>query len=600
MGCHKSKPICEAAAPPPPVDAGAPATAGAQGSSACSASLHSSVPHATGSLTQQRPPDHVSRQAVNLDWLLNTFLAQHPEVAAKKMSTQQVIDTIIKPATAARNCRYADLVGAPVSDGRPFYFVSHTWSRQFAETVGQLERRFRPEAQHVWRRGQPLIPLGDVFVWFDIFAINQHAFEGDLGRLQEVVSDAEQTLMILDQAGAVLTRIWCLYEAFHSGRKGPGCLALLSYGIDFAPLKQVFIDLDVASAQATGKADLDRIQADIEAGVGARAMTHILKDALVDGMLHQVPPATGRAGDADECGAIANAARMCHFSGRYDEAEPLARRVLAAHENVLGAGHPDTLNSVGILAGLLEDQGKLDEAEPLARRALAGNENVLGAGHPDTLTSISSLARLLYAQGKLDEAEPLARRAVAGCEKVLGNEHPASLSSVTILASVLEAQGKLGEVEELFRRALAGRKQVLGAEHPDTLISENNLAMLLQDQGSHLAALLKTQGDLGEAEALARQELAGCEKVLGAEHPDTLTSVDSLAMLLKDQGKLDEAEPLYMRVQAGREKVLGAEHPDTRASVNKLFLLQMAKMYHVGSVIVSASDFTARGRGHGK
>ena len=30
--------------------------------------------------------------------------------------------------------------------------------------------------------------------------------------LKEVVADAQQTLMVLDKEGAILTRIWCLYE----------------------------------------------------------------------------------------------------------------------------------------------------------------------------------------------------------------------------------------------------------------------------------------------------------------------------------------------------------------------------------------------------
>eukprot|EP00955_Chlamydomonas_euryale_P098219 365127-Chlamydomonas_euryale.AAC.3 len=40
------------------------------------------------------------------------------------------------------------------------------------------------------------------------------------------------------QAGTVLSRIWCLYEAWQSGRKGPGSLLLLSYGITFNKLEK--------------------------------------------------------------------------------------------------------------------------------------------------------------------------------------------------------------------------------------------------------------------------------------------------------------------------------------------------------------------------
>jgi len=51
--------------------------------------------------------------------------------------------------------------------------------------------------------------------------------------------------------------------------------------------------------------------------------------------------------------------------------------------------------------------------------------------------------------------------------------------------------------------------------------------------------------------------------VLGPEHPNTLTSVNNLAGLYQAQGRYGDAEPLYQRARAGYEKVLGLEHPDT-------------------------------------
>ena len=64
--------------------------------------------------------------------------------------------------------------------------------------------------------------------------------------------------------------------------------------------------------------------------------------------------------------------------------------------------------------------------------------------------------------------------------------------------------------------------------------------------------------------------LAASERVLGAEHPHTLTSVNNLAGLYRSQARYEEAEPLYLRALAARERVLGAEHPDTLSSVNSL------------------------------
>ena len=53
------------------------------------------------------------------------------------------------------------------------------------------------------------------------------------------MADASHTLMVIDDKGAVLTRIWCLYEAWQTSRKGRGALVMLSYGIEFRPLEKV-------------------------------------------------------------------------------------------------------------------------------------------------------------------------------------------------------------------------------------------------------------------------------------------------------------------------------------------------------------------------
>ena len=37
------------------------------------------------------------------------------------------------------------------------------------------------------------------------------------------------------------------------------------------------------------------------------------------------------------------------------------------------------------------------------------------------------------------------------------------------------------------------------------------------------------------------------ERLLGAEHPNTLVSLNNLAGLYESQGRYDEAEPLYQR-----------------------------------------------------
>jgi tetratricopeptide (TPR) repeat protein len=125
-----------------------------------------------------------------------------------------------------------------------------------------------------------------------------------------------------------------------------------------------------------------------------------------------------------------------------------------------------------------------------------------------------------------------------------------------------ESLGQYASAEASHRQALLLRKKVLGHEHPHTLTSMNNLALVLDSQGKYK-----------EAEAMNRETLALREKVLGHEHPYTMASMNNLALVLDSQGKYKEAEAMNRETLALREKVLGHEHPHTMASMNNLALV---------------------------
>ena len=108
-------------------------------------------------------------------------------------------------------------------------------------------------------------------------------------------------------------------------------------------------------------------------------------------------------------------------------------------------------------------------------------------------------------------------------------------------------------------RTLADAERVLGADHPDTLSSRNNLAGAYQEAGR-----------VEEAIPLYERTLADAERVLGADHPQTLTSRNNLASAYQEAGRLEEAIPLYERTLADAERVLGADHPQTLTSRNNL------------------------------
>ena len=77
--------------------------------------------------------------------------------------------------------------------------------------------------------------------------------------------------------------------------------------------------------------------------------------------------------------------------------------------------------------------------------------------------------------------------------------------------------------------------------------------------------MLGLQRRYAEAEQLTREVLADRRRLLGEDHPDTLTSRATLARLAARQGRRGEAEELYLQVIADRTRVLGSGHPDTAA-----------------------------------
>jgi tetratricopeptide (TPR) repeat protein len=68
-----------------------------------------------------------------------------------------------------------------------------------------------------------------------------------------------------------------------------------------------------------------------------------------------------------------------------------------------------------------------------------------------------------------------------------------------------------------------------------------------------------------KAEPLYQEALQIRQRVLGPEHPDTATSLNSLAALYQEMKAYAKAEPLYQEALRIRQKVLGPENPDTRA-----------------------------------
>jgi tetratricopeptide (TPR) repeat protein len=151
---------------------------------------------------------------------------------------------------------------------------------------------------------------------------------------------------------------------------------------------------------------------------------------------------------------------------------------------------------------------------------------------------------------------------LAECLKEWNYENVDVLRLVVALAALYHTVGQHKAAEPLFRLCTEHGNRMLGPDHPITLTSINSLA-----------GIYMTQGKYDAAEPLFHQCMEGRSRTLGGEHPDTLTIINNLAGLYRTQGKYDVAEPLLQRCIEGQSRVLGGEHQDTLMSINNLALV---------------------------
>ena len=145
------------------------------------------------------------------------------------------------------------------------------------------------------------------------------------------------------------------------------------------------------------------------------------------------------------------------------------------------------------------------------------------------------------------------------------------------LGLFLNDNGQYSSAKPLLNLTVAIDTRLLGPEHPNTLSSLN-----------HLANLLFNLGDISDADSIFLRVKDASERTLGLEHPDTLSFLNNFAILRKNTGDLATAENLYNTALERSERTLGNDHSKTLSIMNNLASLLLRKndlsraaaMYH--------------------
>ncbi|KAL8784774.1 MAG: hypothetical protein Q9195_008910, partial [Heterodermia aff. obscurata] len=244
--------------------------------------------------------------------------------------------------------------------------------------------------------------------------------------------------------------------------------------------------------------------------------------------------------------------------GKREEAEALARSFESRARKNYEISDTRAMQAISLLGRTLLSCGKYSEAECMLREALQLREKNLGKDHEHTLISLSDLAMALMRMCNYKMACQIMETLIERRRKDKGREHPETLLLVNNYGSLLTSLGRLVEAEHLLHDTFEKRRDVLGEDHPATILTMGNyaLALILQnkledgqkwnDQALGLiknnsleclnkfyllhnrgAILFRKDYDI-EAKKCMEEVVQLRKQDLGAQHPETLLSIDLL------------------------------------------------------------------------
>lgn len=165
-------------------------------------------------------------------------------------------------------------------------------------------------------------------------------------------------------------------------------------------------------------------------------------------------------------------------AGKYDQALPVARRLVALREKMFGPEDPVVGIALGNLAEIYRAKKKYDEAEPLYRRSLAILERDPKANSQSLTNVLEVLADIAFEKRDYKGSSALLARALAVKEAAVGKDDPSLIPLLYHLANTFQAQQQFDQAEPLYLRALTIAEQRLGKRVPETISMMKDYACL--------------------------------------------------------------------------------------------------------------------------
>lgn len=228
--------------------------------------------------------------------------------------------------------------------------------------------------------------------------------------------------------------------------------------------------------------------------------------------------------------------------GQWDQAFPLKEAAIRISTAQAGRKCEATARRLNELAQLYAHAHRTPRALELSEEALRIKTELLGAKNPTTWLAMETVGNAYRLAGRLDEAVPLLEKTA----RLLVSQNPTASSSLEclgLLALAYRDAGRLQDAHKLATAVLNSCTKQLGDDHELTLTT-----------AFHLATIQVLQGDTAAAIPLCEQTIAKQTRILGAEHPDTLSTQLWLAAAHTRAKELSAAEEQLLQLNSALEQ----------------------------------------------
>jgi tRNA A-37 threonylcarbamoyl transferase component Bud32/tetratricopeptide (TPR) repeat protein len=292
------------------------------------------------------------------------------------------------------------------------------------------------------------------------------------------------------------------------------------------------------------------VQASRQAALAQEALTVAEREreqaelivGFLSAMLHSADPLGQRFASAENSDALLTTAVPGKPARDITMAELLRNSATAI--DTIFEGKPLLQAEVrDILGTTFHGMGLYQEAQVHLRTAYEIRRAQLGESHPDTLRTMVNLANALRQTGQ-QEATRLYRAGAEGLVKALGSDHPDSLYAQTWVTFY-----DRDNAASVLREVLRASERVLGREHPRTVSA-----------GAMLASVLIERDQAAEGETVARELLQRSQAAFGQTRFQTAWCMYLVGLAAQRQGKADVAVDHHRRALELYRRFLGDDH----------------------------------------